>query len=125
MDMQRLVSKRRGIATLAVFLLLTLTFPLIAGGPKIPLVKKKKSGPAGDQTFVGKIKSIDTSKRVLVVTTIEGDQEESYEYKKSVDISSAHKTGHFKISDLSVGMLVTLYMKSGKNAPEIYQILMM
>jgi hypothetical protein len=106
-------------------LLMGLGMPLAAGGPKIPLITKKKGSSSGQQTFVGKIKSIDAQKRVLVVTTTEGDQEESFDLKKGVQITSAHKTGQFKISDLSVGMLVTLYIKTSKSASEVYEILMM
>lgn len=94
-------------------------------GTKIPLVKKKKAHIRGEQTFVGKIKSIDTKERVLVLTTTEGDQEESFDYKRSVRITSAHKQGGLKVSDLTVGMLVTLYIKSSKSSSEIYEILIM
>ena len=86
---------------------------------------RKKSSAKSEQTFVGKIKSIDTKKRVLVLTTTEGDQEESFDFKKGVRVTSAHKAGNLKVSDLTVGMLVTVYIKSNKSSSEIFEILIM
>jgi hypothetical protein len=99
---------------------------LIYGSPKIPGVKKKKGeSQNSEHTFVGKIKSIDAKNRILVLTTTEGDQEETFNYKKGVRITSAHKTGELKISELVAGMLVTLYIKSSKSSSEVYEILLM
>ncbi|MBZ5551981.1 MAG: hypothetical protein LAO21_04620 [Acidobacteriia bacterium] len=118
-------------------LVLLLTIPIIMlsliadvtplyGGPKIPRVKKKKGeSQKSDHTFVGKVKSIDIKNRILVLTTTEGDQEETFNYKKGVRITSVHKTGELKISELAVGMLVTLYIKSSKSTSEVYEILLM
>jgi hypothetical protein len=97
---------------------------LLWASPKVPLVKKK-SNLSGQQTFVGKVKSIDTRGRVLVLTTTEGDQEQSFDYKKNVRVTSAHKVGELRASDLSVGMLVTVYIKSTKSSSEVYEILIM
>lgn len=99
---------------------------LIYGGPQIPGIKKKKGeSQKSDHTFVGKVKSIDTKSRTLVLTTTEGEQEETFNYKKGVRITSVHKTGELKISELAVGMLVTLYIKSSKSSSEVYEILLM
>jgi hypothetical protein len=99
---------------------------LIYGSPGVPGVKKKKGeSQKSDHTFVGKIKSIDAKNRILVLTTTEGDQEETFNYKKGVRITSAHKTGELKISELVAGMLVTLYIKSSKSSSEVYEILLM
>jgi hypothetical protein len=91
---------------------------------KIPLIKKKGGG-SGEQTFVGKISSIDLKNRVLVVTTTEGEQQESFEYKKGVRVTSAHQAGEMKVSDLKTGMLVTLYIKASKSSSQVYEILIM
>jgi hypothetical protein len=99
---------------------------LVYGGPKIPRVKKKKGeSQKSDHTFVGKIKSINTKSRTLVLTTTEGEQEETFNYKKGVRITSVHKTGELKVSELAAGMLVTLYIKSSKSSSEVYEILLM
>lgn len=108
----------------AVVLLVLLSASVSLAGPRIPGIRKKSSAKT-EQTFVGKIKSIDTKRRVMVLMTTEGDQEESFDYKKGVRITSAHKAGQLKVSDLAVGMLVTAYIKSNKSSSEIYEILIM
>jgi hypothetical protein len=117
-----------------LFLLVCVSFATVSlyiptattyGGPKIPVVKKKKESQKKEHTFVGKIKSIDVKKRVLVLTTTEGDQEEAFNYKKGVRITSAHKAGNLKVSDLTAGMLLTLYIKSSNSSSEVYEILIM
>jgi hypothetical protein len=121
--------KMKGLLLVFCIPLLTASLSLhtgtVYGSPKIPGVKKKKETQKKEHTFVGKIKSIDIKNRVLVLTTTEGDQEETFNYKKGVRITSAHKAGDLKVSDLTAGMLVTLYMKSSKSSSEVYEILLM
>lgn len=127
-SMHRSAWKNLGVLLVLPVLILSLLVDvsLLYSGPKIPGVKKKKGeSQKSERTFVGKIKSIDTKNRILVLTTTEGDQEESFNYKKGVQITSAHKTGGLKISELAVGMLVTLYIKTSKSSSEVYEILLM
>lgn len=111
---------------LAGWMFLAASSAFLQASPRIPVIKKKKkSSVRSEQTFVGKIKSIDTKERILVLTTTEGGQEESFDYKKGVRVTSAHKAGELKISDLAAGLLVTLYIKPTKSASEVYEILIM
>lgn len=105
--------------------LLCLQTSLLWSTTGVPGLHKKKGNIHREQTFVGKIKSINTKERTLVLATTEGDQEETFEYKKGVRVTSAHLAGELRISDLKVGMLVTLFMKSTKSSTEIYEILIM
>ncbi len=109
--------------SLVAFLVSSISYP-VRGASKIPGIKKGKNLHT-QETYVGKIKSIDTKERVLVLTPTEGDQEENFEYEKGVRVVSAHKSGELKVTDLTVGMLVTLYLKNAKNSSRVYQILIM
>lgn len=113
----RLIGYVAGLALLA-------SSYVVYATPKVPVVQKKQ-GQKNEQTFVGKIKSVDAKNRVLVLTTTEGDQEETFSYKKGVRITSAHKGGELKVADLGAGMLVTLYIKSTKSSSEVFEILVM
>lgn len=119
-------SKNGFLLVLMIVWLVGLYTTLLWAAPGVPRIHKKKKGNIhSEQTFVGKIKLIDTRERTLVLTTTEGDQEETFDYKKGVRILSAHQSGDLKISDLKIGMLVTVFMKSTKSSTEIYEILIM
>jgi|GEM_PF-4183648 len=119
------ISKPLRLACYIAGIALLASSSLIYATPKVPIVQKKKQSQKNEQTFVGKIKSVDVKNRVLVLTTTEGDQEETFNYKKGVRITSVHKAGGLKVTDLVAGMLVTLYMKSSKSSSEVYEILVM
>ncbi len=110
------------LLTVLAVLVTMATRPLQA--VKFPKLKKS-SQVMSEQTFVGKIKSIDFKKRVMMLTTTEGNQEETFDYKKNVRITSAHKAGELKVKELKPGMLVTLYIKNEKSSSVVYEVLIM
>ncbi len=90
---------------------------------RVPVVGKITGGPTRE-AFTGNVQSVDLERKLLKVTTVEGDVTEIFPVKKGMSVATP--TGrHMKLGELKAGMSVLIYYTQAKDKRRVTDIILL